>query len=64
MEGPTQVSERPGPAGGQGGPSPLASRAGDELPDLLYSDAERALSDALASLLADRGGVEATLART
>ena len=36
----------------------------DEIPDLLYSDAERALSDALASLLADRGGVESTLART
>src|SRR6185437_13093428 len=27
----------------------------DEIPDLLYSDAERALSDALASLLADLG---------
>jgi alkylation response protein AidB-like acyl-CoA dehydrogenase len=38
--------------------------AKDELPDLLYSDAERALSDALASLLADRGGVDKTLART
>ncbi len=35
-----------------------------ELPDLLYSDAERALSDALASLLADRGGLDKTLART
>ncbi len=35
----------------------------DELPDLLYSDAERALSDALASLLADRGGVDKALAR-
>ncbi len=52
-----------GPAGGQGGPSPLASRAKEELPDLLYSDAERALSDALASLLADRGGVDSVLAR-
>jgi len=51
MEGSTQVSDRP-------------AAAGDELPDLLYSDAERALSDALASLLADRGGVDATLART
>jgi alkylation response protein AidB-like acyl-CoA dehydrogenase len=51
MEGPTQVSERPG-------------AVKDELPDLLYSDAERALSDALASLLADRGGVDKTLART
>ena len=38
--------------------------AKDELPDLLYSDAERALSDALASLLADRGGVDKALART
>jgi alkylation response protein AidB-like acyl-CoA dehydrogenase len=49
MEGPTQVTERPGGA--------------QDLPDLLYSDAERALSDALASLLADRGGVEAVLKR-
>jgi len=45
------VSDRPG-------------AAKDELPDLLYSDAERALSDALASLLADRGGVDKALART
>jgi alkylation response protein AidB-like acyl-CoA dehydrogenase len=37
--------------------------AGEDLPDLLYSDAERALSDALASLLADRGGVEAVIKR-
>jgi alkylation response protein AidB-like acyl-CoA dehydrogenase len=35
----------------------------DEIPDLLYSDAERALSDALASLLADRGGLDKVLAR-
>src|SRR5690349_11213059 len=35
----------------------------DEIPDLLYSDAERALSDALASLLADRGGLDTALAR-
>ena len=35
----------------------------DEIPDLLYSDAERALSDALASLLADRGVLDKTLAR-
>ncbi|MGH3237009.1 MAG: acyl-CoA dehydrogenase family protein [Streptosporangiaceae bacterium] len=33
------------------------------LPDLLYSDSERALSDSLASLLADRGGVDKALAR-
>ena len=51
MEGPTEVSDRPG-------------AAKDELPDLLYSDAERALSDALASLLADRGGPAKALART
>ena len=50
MEGPTQVSERPG-------------TVADELPDLLYSDTERALSDALVSLLADRGGVDKTLVR-
>jgi len=50
MEGSTQVSDK--------------SRAvGDDLPDLLYSDAERALSDALASLLADRGGVDKAHAR-
>jgi alkylation response protein AidB-like acyl-CoA dehydrogenase len=36
----------------------------EELPDLLYSEAERALSDALASLLADRGGLDKALART
>ena len=35
----------------------------DEIPDLLYSDAERALSDALASLLADRGGLDKVLVR-
>src|SRR5215475_5764975 len=35
----------------------------DEIPDLLYSDAERALSDALASLLADRGGLDTVLVR-
>jgi alkylation response protein AidB-like acyl-CoA dehydrogenase len=50
MEGPTQVSERPG-------------TAKEALPDLLYSDSERALSDSLASLLADRGGAEKALAR-
>ena len=50
MEGPTQVNDRPAAKG--------------ELPDLLYSEAERALSDALASLLADRGGLDKTLART
>jgi alkylation response protein AidB-like acyl-CoA dehydrogenase len=51
MEGPTTVSERPGPAT-------------DELPDLLYSDSERALVDSLSSLLADRGGLDKALART
>ncbi len=34
------------------------------LPDLLYSDSERALSDSLGSLLADRGGLDKALART
>ena len=33
------------------------------IPDLLYSDAERALVDALGSLLADRGGTDKALAR-
>jgi alkylation response protein AidB-like acyl-CoA dehydrogenase len=36
----------------------------ESLPDLLFSDAERALSDSLQSLLADRGGVDKALART
>ena len=51
MEGPATVSER-------------STAVGDELPDLLYSDTERALSDSLTSLLADRGGADKTLART
>jgi alkylation response protein AidB-like acyl-CoA dehydrogenase len=33
------------------------------IPDLLYSDSERALVDALGSLLADRGGTDKALAR-
>jgi alkylation response protein AidB-like acyl-CoA dehydrogenase len=37
---------------------------GQGLPDLLYSEAERALADSLSSLLADRGGLDKTLART
>ena len=36
----------------------------EALPDLLFSDAERALADALSSLLADRGGLEKALPRT
>jgi alkylation response protein AidB-like acyl-CoA dehydrogenase len=36
----------------------------DSLPDLLPSDAERALSESLESLLTDRGGVDKALART
>jgi alkylation response protein AidB-like acyl-CoA dehydrogenase len=36
----------------------------EALPDLLFSDAERALADALSSLLADRGGLDKALART
>jgi alkylation response protein AidB-like acyl-CoA dehydrogenase len=35
-----------------------------DLPDLLYSDTERALADSLGSLLADRGSVDKALART
>ena len=50
MEGPAKVSER-------------SSAVADELPDLLYSDSERALSDSLVSLLADRGGLDKALAR-
>ena len=37
--------------------------AKEDLPDLLYSDTERALSDALATLLADRGGTDSVLKR-
>ncbi len=36
----------------------------EDLPDLLYSDAERALADSLTALLADRGGLDKALART
>jgi alkylation response protein AidB-like acyl-CoA dehydrogenase len=36
----------------------------EALPDLLFSDTERALADALSSLLADRGGLDKALART
>ena len=36
----------------------------EALPDLLFSDAERALADALSSLLADQGGLDKALART
>jgi alkylation response protein AidB-like acyl-CoA dehydrogenase len=35
-----------------------------DLPDLLYSDTERALADSLSALLADRGGLDKVLART
>ena len=35
-----------------------------DLPDLLYSDTERALADSLRSLLADRGSLDKVLART
>jgi alkylation response protein AidB-like acyl-CoA dehydrogenase len=35
-----------------------------DLPDLLYSDTERALGDSLSSLLADRGSLDKVLART
>jgi alkylation response protein AidB-like acyl-CoA dehydrogenase len=36
----------------------------EDLPDLLYSDAERALAESLGSLLADRWSLDKTLART
>jgi alkylation response protein AidB-like acyl-CoA dehydrogenase len=36
----------------------------EDLPDLLYSDAERALTESLNSLLADRFNLDKTLART
>jgi alkylation response protein AidB-like acyl-CoA dehydrogenase len=40
------------------------SPAAEDLPDLLYSDTERALAESLSSLLADRGGLDKVLART
>jgi alkylation response protein AidB-like acyl-CoA dehydrogenase len=40
------------------------SAVGQDLPDLLYSDTERALLDSLGSLLADRGSLDKVLART
>ena len=43
--------------------SERSTAVADELPDLLYSDSERALSDSLGSLLADRGGLDKALAR-
>jgi alkylation response protein AidB-like acyl-CoA dehydrogenase len=48
------------------GPAKVSAVADDPgaFPDLLYSDAERALADSLSSLLADRGGTDKTLART
>jgi alkylation response protein AidB-like acyl-CoA dehydrogenase len=44
------------------GPAPVSDKA--DLPDLLYSDTERALADSLRSLLADRGSLDKVLART
>jgi alkylation response protein AidB-like acyl-CoA dehydrogenase len=38
--------------------------AQEEMPDLLYSDTERALTESLRSLLADRAGLDKTLSRT
>jgi alkylation response protein AidB-like acyl-CoA dehydrogenase len=60
------MSERSGPSGGLGGSSPLASTVpgAEDLPDLLYSDTERALVNSLNSLLADRGSLDKVLART
>jgi alkylation response protein AidB-like acyl-CoA dehydrogenase len=52
-EGPGKVGERPGTVTGAG-----------DLPDLLYSDTERALVNSLNSLLADRGSLDKVLART
>ncbi len=40
------------------------SAVAEDTPDLLYSDAERALADSLRSLLADQGGLDKALART
>jgi alkylation response protein AidB-like acyl-CoA dehydrogenase len=53
MEGPAPVSGRPGSVTGA-----------EDLPDLLYSDTERALVNSLNSLLADRGSLDKVLART
>jgi alkylation response protein AidB-like acyl-CoA dehydrogenase len=52
-EGPATVGERPGPV-----------LKAEDIPDLLYSDTERALVNSLNSLLADRGSLDKVLART
>jgi len=45
------------------GPAPVSSGE-EDLPDLTYSETERALTDSLTSLLADRFNLDKTLART
>jgi alkylation response protein AidB-like acyl-CoA dehydrogenase len=45
------------------GPAQVTTVSSASLPDLLYSDSERAFADALRSLLADRGVVDKALAR-
>ncbi len=45
------------------GSAPVTGGSKEAIGDLLYSDTERALSESLVSLLADRGGLDKALAR-
>jgi alkylation response protein AidB-like acyl-CoA dehydrogenase len=45
------------------GSAPVTGGSTEAIGDLLYSDTERALSESLVSLLADRGGLDKALAR-
>jgi alkylation response protein AidB-like acyl-CoA dehydrogenase len=45
------------------GSAPVTGASTEAIGDLLYSDTERALSESLVSLLADRGGLDKALAR-
>ena len=45
------------------GSAPVTGGSPEAISDLLYSDTERALSESLVSLLADRGGLDKALAR-
>jgi len=46
------------------GSAPVTGGNQEAIADLLYSDTERALSESLVSLLADRGGLDKALAKT
>ena len=75
MEGPAAVSQQaeieaePAASGEPGGPSPRADTASGEaghmrLPDMTYTEQETELRSAVRSVLEDRAGFNAVLART